>query len=88
MSALSEQLINEIVRQGAVKIVHPDPDVAHVLVWNSNLPDQLDALLLETVRACPHPNEQRMLCGDQYEWCGKCGSIRRLIGSWQQPDLI
>lgn len=88
MSALTEQLVDEIIRQGAVRVVHPDPDVEHTFVWSANIMDQLDAKLLDIVHACRHPNKQRMLCGDQYEWCGKCGSVRRLNGSWQQPDLI
>ena len=42
---IGEQIINEIIKQGMIRVAHPDPDDTHVFAWNSNAEEQLTALV-------------------------------------------
>ena len=44
---IGEQIINEIIKQGMIRVAHPDPDVSHVFAWNANTEEQLTALVEE-----------------------------------------
>ena len=39
------RVIEEIIKQGMVRVAFPDPDATHVFCWSENAEDQLSALL-------------------------------------------
>lgn len=84
-------VIDEIVKQGMVRVADPDPGAAHVFVWNLNAVDQLDAAIVREMHSCVHPKEKRFDNGVALEWCRLCGGIRIWNGStweWRLPEIV
>lgn len=45
MESIGQQILDEIIYQGMVRVSHPDPKEDHVFSWNGNAVDQLDAVV-------------------------------------------
>ena len=45
--SIGQLVLEEIIKQGMVSVSYPDPNEAHVFVWNGNAAEQLDALIAE-----------------------------------------
>lgn len=44
-ASIGQKILDEIIHQNMVRISYPDPDEAHVFVWNGNCVEQLEALV-------------------------------------------
>jgi hypothetical protein len=61
---IGERIVSEIIKQGMVRVAHPDPDEPHVFVWSENSYDQLSALVDHLTRK--EPNMKSWLIETRY----------------------
>lgn len=47
--SVGQRIIEEICKQGMFRVSHPDPDAAHVFVWNANAEEQLEAIVMDYI---------------------------------------
>jgi hypothetical protein len=86
---ISQRIIEEIARQGMIRVSDPDPDSKHTFVWRTNACDQLDATVSAEIATCDHPDDDRIGVPGATQWCRKCGAIRSNPGAlWVFPRLF
>lgn len=54
--SIGHAIIDEIIKQGMLRVNYPDPDTSHVFTWSANASEQLEALVMRHSGAKPPIN--------------------------------